>query len=77
MNTAVAERPTFSHYTCNPVSLLERTGCNWPIGSDPKSMLYCNNEFKDANPRTVYCQYHAKLAYQPRATKVNTNRSYR
>ena len=75
MNTAIAERPTFSHFSCNPVSLLEATGCKWPIGD--KDIKFCNNEFKDSNPRTVYCEYHSKLAYQPRAVKVNTNRSYR
>jgi hypothetical protein len=77
MNTATAERPTFSHFSCEPVSLLERTGCNWPMNDNAKAMLYCNNEFMNNNPRTVYCEYHSKLAYQPRAVKVNTNRSYR
>jgi GcrA cell cycle regulator len=44
------------------VELSERT-CKWPIG-DPLSQefAFCGHESGDAGP---YCQFHAKLAYQP------------
>jgi GcrA cell cycle regulator len=44
------------------VELSERT-CKWPIG-DPMSVEFnfCGNDSGDSGP---YCQYHAKLAYQP------------
>ena len=44
------------------VELSERT-CKWPIG-DPlaQDFAFCGHESGDAGP---YCQFHAKLAYQP------------
>jgi GcrA cell cycle regulator len=44
------------------VELSERT-CKWPIG-DPLSVEFnfCGNDSGDAGP---YCQFHAKMAYQP------------
>jgi GcrA cell cycle regulator len=44
------------------VELSERT-CKWPIG-DPMAaeFNFCGNDSGDSGP---YCQYHAKLAYQP------------
>ena len=44
------------------VELSERT-CKWPIG-DPMSIEFnfCGHESGDSGP---YCQFHAKLAYQP------------
>jgi hypothetical protein len=77
MDAAIAERPTRSHFSCNPVSLFERTGCNWPMNDNAKAMVYCNNSLKDNNPRTVYCEYHDKLAYVPRAIKADGKKSYR
>jgi hypothetical protein len=71
-DAAIATHRTF---TCNPVSLIEADGCKWPIGD--RDIKYCNNDFADNSPRTVYCTYHAKLAYQPRSIKVNTNKGYR
>lgn len=48
------------------VELSERT-CKWPIG-DPLSQdfSFCGNECGDTGP---YCQFHAKLAYQPAADR--------
>ncbi len=44
------------------VELSEHT-CKWPIG-DPLAVdfNFCGNESGDAGP---YCQFHAKMAYQP------------
>jgi GcrA cell cycle regulator len=44
------------------VELSERT-CKWPIG-DPlaQDFAFCGHESGDSGP---YCQFHAKLAYQP------------
>jgi GcrA cell cycle regulator len=44
------------------VELSERT-CKWPVG-DPLAtdFSFCGNDSGDAGP---YCQFHAKLAYQP------------
>ncbi len=44
------------------VELSERT-CKWPIG-DPLAVdfNFCGNDSGDAGP---YCQFHAKMAYQP------------
>ncbi|MGL4490703.1 MAG: GcrA family cell cycle regulator [Rhizobiaceae bacterium] len=44
------------------VELSEHT-CKWPIG-DPMSVEFnfCGHEAGESGP---YCQYHAKLAYQP------------
>jgi GcrA cell cycle regulator len=44
------------------VELSEHT-CKWPIG-DPMAadFNFCGNESGDSGP---YCQFHAKLAYQP------------
>lgn len=44
------------------VELSERT-CKWPLG-DPLSQefAFCGHESGESGP---YCQYHAKLAYQP------------
>lgn len=44
------------------VELSERT-CKWPIG-DPLSQefAFCGHESGDTGP---YCQFHAKMAYQP------------
>jgi GcrA cell cycle regulator len=44
------------------VELSERT-CKWPIG-DPLAadFNFCGNDSGDAGP---YCQFHAKMAYQP------------
>lgn len=44
------------------VELSERT-CKWPLG-DPlaQDFAFCGHESGDAGP---YCQFHAKLAYQP------------
>lgn len=44
------------------VELSERT-CKWPIG-DPLAadFNFCGNESGDTGP---YCQFHAKMAYQP------------
>jgi len=42
--------------------LTERT-CKWPVGDPLKDDFYfCGCESPDASP---YCNYHAKLAYQP------------
>ena len=44
------------------VQLNERT-CKWPVGDPLKpDFHFCGNNSKDASP---YCQYHAKLAFQP------------
>ena len=44
------------------VELSERT-CKWPIG-DPlaQDFAFCGHESGESGP---YCQFHAKLAYQP------------
>ena len=44
------------------MELTERT-CKWPIG-DPLAVdfNFCGNDSGDAGP---YCQFHAKMAYQP------------
>lgn len=73
MNTAIAERPT--RFSCTPVSLLEATGCKWPFGD--RDIKFCNNRIEDPGPRAVYCTHHAKMAYQPRATKVDMRKHYR
>jgi GcrA cell cycle regulator len=44
------------------IQLNERT-CKWPVGDPLKpDFHFCGNNSKDASP---YCQYHAKLAFQP------------
>lgn len=48
------------------VQLSERT-CKWPLG-DPLSpdFRFCGNHSGDASP---YCQYHARIAFQPVADR--------
>lgn len=52
------------------VSIMDvrRHHCRWPIGNpaDIWNFRYCGG---DANGDRAYCAFHAKLAYQPAATK--------
>ncbi len=46
--------------------LTERT-CKWPIGDPLKEEFhFCGNDSPESSP---YCNFHARLAYQPSAER--------
>ena len=59
---------------CSIMHLSDRT-CRWPIG-DPTSENFC---FCGSSPRerAPYCEYHARIAYQPLQDRRRSGRAAR
>lgn len=45
----------------DPVLLIECTGCRFPFGEDPKTMLFCNAERVEG---CSYCEEHVKIVFK-------------
>jgi hypothetical protein len=53
------------HPKSRPVTILEATGCRFPVKSTKRDHLFCNNPQHQGQRSNVYCLPHYEIAYKP------------
>jgi hypothetical protein len=52
------------HPKSRPVTILEATGCRFPVKSTRRDHLFCNNTLHQGQRSNVYCLQHYEIAYK-------------